>query len=143
MNLLRVLALFSVGLLCQGRAGAAGADDAFGTPGQTTHRMAGIGVILSNDVPGARNIREHMIIRVVVDGSPAMKQGLQVGDQITAIDDTRLAGRNFAEAVNTRLRGELDSIVTVTIRRAGVAKQFTVPFVRKVIPMIPKTPPRA
>jgi C-terminal processing protease CtpA/Prc len=136
MNLLRVSAFLLLTLLGLGRLAASDT----GNPGEDTHRMAGIGVIVGNDVPGAKTIHDHLIIRYVVDDSPAMKQGLHAGDEITAIDDTKLAGRNFAEAVNMRLRGPLDSIVAVTIRREG-QKPFTVPFVRKVVPM-PKDAPR-
>jgi C-terminal processing protease CtpA/Prc len=136
MNLRRASAFLILTLLGFGRVAA---NDT-GNPGEDTHRIAGIGVQLGNDVPGSKTIHDHLIIRYIVDDSPAMKQGLQIGDEIIAIDDTKLAGRNFAEAVNMRLRGPQDSIVTVTIQRVGM-KPFKVPFVRKIIPM-PKDAPR-
>lgn len=106
-----------------------------GTPGQNTHRMAGIGVVVGNDVRKSTRIQKFILIRGLQDNSPAMRAGLKPGDEIIAIDDTPLAGMNVVEAVNTRLRGELGSVVKLTVKRPGEAKLMSVPMIRKVIPV--------
>ena len=125
-----IVVLFLAGTL------ALRADDT-GTPGQNTHRIAGIGAMVSNDAPRAKLIHKFILVRGVQDHSPALEQGLKAGDEIVAIDNFPVAGLNLETAVNTRLRGEQDSVVQLTVKRPGETKLLTFSLIRKIIPVAP------
>ncbi len=59
---------------------------------------------------------KKIVIRAVQDGSPAAKAGVQVGDQIVAIDGDSMADRSLSDVV-ARLRGAIGAPVAVTVRR--------------------------
>ena len=120
-------------LFCAGLFALRAADT--GTPGQNTHRIAGIGVMVANDVPHARLIHQFIRVLGVQDHSPALEQGLKEGDEILAIDNFPVAGLNLEKVVNTRLRGEQDSVVQLTVQRPGQTKPLSFSLIRKIIPV--------
>jgi C-terminal processing protease CtpA/Prc len=104
-----------------------------GTPGESTHRMAGIGIAVGNDVPGS-TIHRYISVRRVAEGSPAMEQGIKSGDKIIAVDDVKVAGENTVSVIEKRIRGELASPVKLRIEHAGSAAPVDIVLVRTVVP---------
>ena len=86
---------------------------------QTQGSFAGIGVIMGMD--NEKNI--HII--GVLENSPGLKAGLQVGDQITAVDGTSVTQMAFDE-VAAHVRGEPGTNVVITIVRDGAQQDFTI-----------------
>lgn len=83
---------------------------------------------------GARleKVRDKILIKDVLKGTPAERAGLKPGDAITAVDSTSLNGFSIYRAVDL-IRGERGTKVKLTIVRKGVAKPFSVTIVRDVI----------
>jgi C-terminal processing protease CtpA/Prc len=104
-----------------------------GTPGESTHRMAGIGIAVGNDVPGPI-IHRYISVRRVADASPAMEQGIKSGDKIIAVDDVKVAGKNIVEVIEKRIRGELASPVKLRIEHAGQPQPVDIVLVRTIVP---------
>ena len=129
MNPSRALLVFT--LLFAFALSAARADT--GTPGESTHRMAGIGIAVDNDVSGP-TIHRYIAVRRVADGSPAMEQGIKSGDKILAVDDVKVAGKNIVEVIEKRIRGELASPVKLSIEHAGESKPVDIVLVRTIVP---------
>ena len=71
-------------------------------------KVMGIGVELGMDQTGYAKVTK------VYDGSPAQEAGIVVGDYITAIGDTDVKSLTGADAVQSRLQGEVGTTVTVT-----------------------------
>ncbi len=67
----------------------------------------------------------------LVDGAPAQRAGLRVGDRIAAIDGTALAGISVDDATK-RIRGAKGTTVRLTVIRGGAAA-FDLPIVRDVV----------
>ena len=100
--------------------------------GDETHGIAGIGIVAASDAHGSKNLRDHLVVRQVLDRSPAKKKGLQAGDEIVEIDGARLAGMNFKEAVENHLRGPLGAPVQLIVRRGS--QKITFDIVRDIVP---------
>ena len=67
-------------------------------------------------------------VQYVADGSCAQKAGLQVGDIITAIDDTAVSS---GDALRSALRGySAGESATLTVSRSGETLKLTVTFDR-------------
>jgi C-terminal processing protease CtpA/Prc len=116
------------------------------TPGDSTHALAGIGIVAKADVPlngSARGprLRDHLIIGRILDNGPADRAHLRAGDEIVEIDGIRLAGMHFIEAVADHLRGPLGSVVKVTIVRPGQPGRLSFDLVRDIVPVPPDAPP--
>lgn len=75
------------------------------------------------------------LIRVIapMDDTPAAKAGIQAGDFITHIDGDPIIGLTLSDAIE-KMRGPVNSKITVTVRREGV-EPFEVPIIRAVIKM--------
>ena len=71
-------------------------------------KVMGIGVELGMDQTGYAKVTK------VYDGSPAQEAGIAVGDYITAIGDTDVKSLTGADAVQSRLQGEVGTTVSVT-----------------------------
>ena len=71
-------------------------------------KVMGIGVELCMDQTGYAKVTK------VYDGSPAQEAGIAVGDYITVIGDTDVKGLTGADAVQSRLQGEVGTTVSVT-----------------------------
>lgn len=64
--------------------------------------------------------------------SQAMKAGLKAGDVITAVDGKSMVGLSSDEAVN-KIRGEIDTKVTITVLRGGKLPTIDYTIVRKEV----------
>jgi len=64
---------------------------------------------------------ENGVVKVVspIDDTPAAKAGVQPNDYIVAIDGKPVVGLTLNEAVE-KMRGPVDTSITITIRREGV-----------------------
>jgi carboxyl-terminal processing protease len=96
---------------------------------QTSGEFGGLGVEIS---------MENGIVKVVspIDDTPAAKAGLQANDVITHVDKESLAGLTLDKAVE-KMRGPVDSPVTLTILRKGSDAPFDVTLVRRLIRINP------
>jgi putative serine protease PepD len=80
-------------------------------------KHAYVGVLIQSVAGGAK-------VTKVVDGSPAAKAGLKVGDVITAFDDKAIeSADDLTSAVTAAQPGDK---VTVTVRSGGASKHVTV-----------------
>jgi carboxyl-terminal processing protease len=80
-------------------------------------RLGGLGITIAieNDFPTILDIFE---------GTPAEKAPLKVGDQIRAVDGSSTKETTLEEVAN-RLKGEVGTRVSLTIRREGKFLEFT------------------
>lgn len=72
---------------------------------------------------GTRN-NQPTVVRVL-QGNPAEKAGVQVSDVIVKVNDEDVKGWTTSEIVS-KIRGEVDTTVKITMNRGGVEKDFTV-----------------
>src|SRR5580765_6927646 len=88
--------------------------------------------------PGIEVTMENGVVKVVapLEGTPASKAGLQSGDLITALDKEQIQGLTLQEAVE-KMRGPVNSAITLTVVRKGVEDPFDVKVVRDVIHINP------
>ena len=91
---------------------------------QTKGEFGGLGIEVVSD---------SGFVKVVspIDDSPASRAGVQPGDYIVAIDGKSAQGLTLNEAVE-KMRGPINSSITVTIRRIGV-DPFDIKLNRAVI----------
>jgi carboxyl-terminal processing protease len=61
---------------------------------------------------------KKIMIRAVQDASPAARAGIQVGDQILAIDGESMLERPLSDVV-AKLRGAVGAPVAITVQRSG------------------------
>ena len=96
---------------------------------QTRGEFGGLGIEVT---------MEDGLIKVVapIDETPASKAGLQSGDLITALDKEQIQGLTLQEAVE-KMRGPVNSPITLTIVRKGVEDPFDVKVTRDVIHINP------
>lgn len=66
----------------------------------------------------------NVLVTVVSEGSPAERGGMQVGDQLVAIDRVPTAGQNLNDVVN-RIRGPAGTPVVITFVRQGQTLEVT------------------
>ncbi len=92
---------------------------------QTSGKFGGLGIEVT---------MEEGVIKVVspIDDTPAARAGLLAGDLITAIDGDAIEGLSLNEAVD-KMRGPVNTPITLTIARNGVEKPFDVKLVREQI----------
>src|SRR5210317_366782 len=91
---------------------------------QTKGKFGGLGIEIT---------MEDGVIKIVspIDDTPAAEAGLQPEDLIIAVNDEPIRGMTLSDAVD-RLRGEVGSSVTVTIKR-GAKDPFDVSLKRDTI----------
>ncbi len=96
---------------------------------QTRGEFGGLGIEVT---------MENGIVKVVspIEDTPAAKAGLMSGDLITALDKEQIQGLTLQEAVE-KMRGPVNSPITLTIVRKGVEDPFEVKVVRDVIHINP------
>ena len=71
-----------------------------------------------------------------IKGGPSEKAGIKSGDRILFADNTRLYGRKLpSDSLFSKLKGEVDSKVRLTIFRKSIGKTFKVDVTRDVIPI--------
>jgi carboxyl-terminal processing protease len=91
----------------------------------TTGKFVGVGIEIQ---------MEEGLVKVAtpIEGSPAFAAGLKSGDLITKIDDTPVKGLTMDQAVK-RMRGQVDTKVTLNIFRKTENRAFPVTITRKEI----------
>ena len=89
-------------------------------------KFEGIGATLKQTTGGTIQIVSTF------DNSPARKGGVLAGDVIDAVDGTKVTGLSTTE-VAAMVRGTKGTTVTLTLRRAEVAKPFDLALVRDEI----------
>jgi len=96
---------------------------------QTRGEFGGLGIEVT---------MENGVVKVVapIEDTPASKAGLQSGDLITALDKEQIQGLTLQEAVE-KMRGPVNSPITLTIVRKGVEDPFDVKVTRDVIHINP------
>src|SRR6187401_1587423 len=96
---------------------------------QTRGEFGGLGIEVT---------MENGVVKVVspIEDTPASKAGLMSGDLITSLDKEQILGLTLQEAVE-KMRGPVNSPITLTIVRKGVDDPFDVKVVRDVIHINP------
>ena len=81
---------------------------------------------------------ENGVVKVVspIDDSPGAKAGLLANDLITHIDSEQIVGLTLEQAVE-KMRGPVNTPITLTIVRKGVDDPFDVKVVRDIIHINP------
>jgi carboxyl-terminal processing protease len=92
---------------------------------QTSGKFGGLGIEVT---------QQDGAIKVVspIDDTPASKAGVLANDEIIAIDGESVQGFTLNDAVE-KMRGPIDTPITLTIKRPDVAKPFDVKLVRAEI----------
>src|SRR5688500_5300578 len=85
-----------------------------------TGQYGGIGAI-------TREIGDRTVVTMIMEGYGAQKGGLQIGDEIVAIDGVELAKLTREES-SQLMKGQVGTPVTLTIKRYGAAKPLTLQF---------------
>jgi carboxyl-terminal processing protease len=71
-----------------------------------------------------------------IENGPAQKAGIKEGDRILYADEFKLFGKKLKnEALYSKLRGEKDSEVTLTVYRKSEKKQLKVKIKRDIVPI--------
>jgi carboxyl-terminal processing protease len=96
---------------------------------QTRGEFGGLGIEVT---------MENGVVKVVapIEDTPAAKAGIQSGDLITHLDKQQILGLTLQEAVE-KMRGPVNSPITLTVVRKGVDDPFDVKIVRDVIHINP------
>jgi carboxyl-terminal processing protease len=92
---------------------------------QTRGEFGGLGIEVT---------MENGVIKVVspIDDTPAAKAGLLANDLITHLDGEQIAGLTLEQAVE-KMRGPVNTPITLTVVRKGVEEPFDVKVVRDII----------
>jgi carboxyl-terminal processing protease len=92
---------------------------------QTSGKFGGLGIEVT---------MEDGIVKVIspIDDTPASKAGILANDQIIAIDGETVQGLSLNDAVD-KMRGAINTPITLTIQRPDVEKPFAVKLVRAEI----------
>jgi len=89
---------------------------------QNRNRYAGVGIAMSQD----------LVVTDVFDGSPAEGAGILIGDKLIAVNGESIEGLTPTET-SAKVRGEVGTPVTLTIRRSGVADPIDKTIIRAQI----------
>ena len=92
---------------------------------QTRGEFGGLGIEVT---------MENGVVKVVapIDDTPAAKAGLMANDLITHLDDEQIVGLTLEQAVE-KMRGPVNTPITLTIVRKGAEEPFDVKVVRDII----------
>ena len=92
---------------------------------QTRGEFGGLGIEVT---------MENGVVKVVspIDDTPAAKAGLQANDLITHLDNEQIVGLTLEQAVE-KMRGPVNTPITLTVVRKGMDDPFDVKIVRDVI----------
>jgi len=92
---------------------------------QTRGKFGGLGIEVT---------MEGGLIKVVspIDETPAAAAGVQAGDYITQLDGEPVLGLTLAQSVE-KMRGLVDTDITLTIRREGVKEPLEITLTRAII----------
>lgn len=67
---------------------------------------------------------ERLLVRELLPNTPAKQSGLQVGDQLIAVNGKNVEGQSVSKAVD-QVRGKIGTKVTLTIKRGDNQLRFT------------------
>lgn len=98
-----------------------------------TGKYAGVGAIIKYCLD-----KKQVVVDYPYTGSPAMKGGFEMGDQILAINDTSMVGKSTAY-VSSHLRGEPGTTIKVKLKKRSTGKVVTTTIVRETI-KLPEIP---
>jgi carboxyl-terminal processing protease len=92
---------------------------------QTRGEFGGLGIEVT---------MENGVVKVVapIDDTPAANAGLQANDLITHLDGEQIVGLTLEQAVE-KMRGPVNTPITLTVVRKGVEEPFDVKVVRDII----------
>jgi carboxyl-terminal processing protease len=92
---------------------------------QTRGEFGGLGIEVT---------MEDGVVKVVapMDGTPAHRAGIQPNDLITHLNDEPVKGMTLEQAVE-KMRGPVNSTITLRVTRKGVEKPIEVKIVREII----------
>jgi carboxyl-terminal processing protease len=92
---------------------------------QTRGEFGGLGIEVT---------MEDGLVKVVspMDGTPAARAGIQPNDLITHLNDEQVKGLTLEQAVD-KMRGPVNTAITLRIQRKNVEKPIEVKIVREVI----------
>jgi carboxyl-terminal processing protease len=101
------------------------ADDFRDMSVQTKGEFGGLGIEVT---------MENGFVKVVspIDETPAARAGIKPGDFITHLDKKPIQGMTLSEAVD-KMRGPVDTEITLTVRREGAEKPLELVLKRDVI----------
>jgi carboxyl-terminal processing protease len=96
---------------------------------QTRGEFGGLGIEVT---------MENGVVKVVtpIDDTPAARAGLQSNDLITHLDNEQITGLTLEQAVD-KMRGPVNTPITLTIVRKGKEEPFDVKLVRDMIRINP------
>ncbi len=94
-----------------------------------TGKYAGIGALIRYNLKTGNSCIDEPY-----EGMPAQEVGLRKGDEILAIDDSSMVGKD-TKYVSTRLRGEPGTTFKLRIFRPSTQKRMTVKVTRRAIQM--------
>jgi len=78
--------------------------------------------------------RDSLFVVSVIEGGPADKGGLKIGDRITAIDDSVCIGHDASlERISSLLRGPKGSTIEISLQRYDKPAEETVNITRDII----------
>jgi carboxyl-terminal processing protease len=90
-------------------------------------RFGGIGAYVTQTEDGS-------IVLEPMPGLPAEQAGVQKGDVVLKVDDTEITPEMTVDDVVTLVRGEIGTIVQLTLRRSGQSEPVVVEVKREEIP---------
>jgi carboxyl-terminal processing protease len=92
---------------------------------QTRGEFGGLGIEVT---------MENGVVKVVapIDDTPAAKAGVQANDLITHLDNEQISGLTLEQAVE-KMRGPVNTPITLTVVRKGKDEPFDIKIVRDVI----------
>ncbi len=89
-------------------------------------RFGGIGVYIVQDP------HTGQILVDPIEGNPAIKAGVRLGDSVLAVDGKSTNGQKL-DTVEREIRGPLGSVVSLTLKRHGTGRRDTVQVTRAEI----------
>jgi carboxyl-terminal processing protease len=89
-------------------------------------RFGGIGAWVQQGDPG-------VFVLTPMRDRPAAQAGVQDGDVLLAVDDAEVTAETSMEDVLTMIRGPVDTVVRITVRREGIAEPLVFEITRQEV----------
>lgn len=98
-------------------------------------KAGGIGLMVTQTYDSqSDNKIGPLVVLYVIEGTPALQQGVEKGDIITHINGNPTAGKNFQDLVVNELRGPIGTTITLTIKRANQKEAIHARLTRVAFP---------